>query len=899
MLLVIFFGMFSNALLKDLHQSLSDLKAREGQRLEKYQHRLIHQQVRQKALDVAQDLRGYILNHPGQTWEQMRRDPAFRETAVQPVGMIGETFLVEGRGKSILLHRQEECEGKTLEKVLGQKNQAETFQFHLTDNRSLQEFSLAPASGSDPNFHGFLVPVGVQPPGAPELLVGAWVDQQELELLLSQARAILKTALNVTDTLIETHLGQFRRNLFIILVGLGLGTLVASLSLVHSLTRQVNSLTRAAEAFDQGKLGYRIPDPGPDELGHLARTLNRMAASLNDNTISRMEWENTFNILPDQVIVVDAEGRVTRLNQAAALYHEVFSQEAIGGRLSELLAPGKGWFPEQALAWALKEGKKTKTEVSTSDNHTFLVTVDPCYDFQGEIEGAVFVARDITALKHMQGELAKASHFLQQLIESAPLGFLFINPQGLITQVNSQFCQEFGYALPDILNRHYSFLYANEGEERQVLENLRARGEALAHQVEILTGEGKAVPARLSIRTISDKEGGVIGSVCLISNICEEVSLQRQLEQAQKQEIIATMAGGLAHNFNNLLMIIMGLTSLMLSKVPPDHPVYEDLKEIERQVRAGREITRKLLAFRRATPSETRPINLNHLVEATADMFGRTRPELVIQKELSPNLPAVEVDFSQVQQVLINLLINAWHAMPQGGRITLKTRAVHLTDWDDPAWELQPGPYVCLSVSDTGVGMDDETVGHLFSPFFTTKEPGQGSGLGLASACRIMKNHRGAIQVVSKPGQGSIFTLFFPASAAVPLEISPEEKRIIPGQGTILVVEDEPTLRRVSSKLLEKLGYRVLEASSGEQALKIFAQHRSEIDLIIMDMIMPGLNGMQTLERLRALDPRVRVILCSGMGETKEESLPSGVSFIPKPVPLEILSQKVAAALEN
>jgi CheY-like chemotaxis protein len=235
--------------------------------------------------------------------------------------------------------------------------------------------------------------------------------------------------------------------------------------------------------------------------------------------------------------------------------------------------------------------------------------------------------------------------------------------------------------------------------------------------------------------------------------------------------------------------------------------------------------------------------------------------------------------------------------MPQGGEITLETRAVNLTDWCDPDWELEPGPYVCLSVTDTGVGMDEETVRHLFKPFFTTKEPGQGSGLGLASAQRIMKNHRGAIQVTSKPGEGTTFTLFFPASSARPLDIAPEEKQITSGQGTILLVEDEPTLRRVGKKLLEKLGYQVLEASCGENALEIFGERHGDIDLVLLDMIMPGMNGLQTLARLRDLDPHIRVILCSGLEETTEDSLPAGVSFIPKPVPLEILSQRVAAAL--
>lgn len=897
---LMFFGLFSQTLIRDVHQSLSDLKAREGQRLENYQHKLIHQQVRQKALDVAQDIVHYLKSHKGKTWEQIRRDPNFREVAVQPVGTVGETFLLAASDKRILMHRKQTCEGQTLEKAICLTgDRADPPSPQLADSFRLQEFSLVLSQGENISFQGFLVPVALQPSQGPRFMVGAWVDPGEMELLLAQSRTIFKTTLNVSETLIENRLVQFRENLFSILAALGFVSLIGSMSLARSLTRQVNGLAAAAETFDRGNLSYRINDPGRDELGQLARTLNRMAATLNDNTISRMEWENTFNALPDQIIVVDADACVTRLNRAAALYLEVFPEEALRSPLADLARPGRNWFPEETLSQALEHGKKIHTEKCTDDHHTFLVTVDPCRDLQGQIAGAVFVARDITALKQMQSELAKASHFLDQLIDSAPLGFIFINPEGLITKANAQVLKEFGYVPDDILNRHYSFLHANESEHQQVISELAAKGEVLAHQVEILGGDGTRVPARLSVRTLSDNDGELIGSVCLMSNIAEEVSLQRQLEQAQKQEVIATLAGGLAHNFNNILMIIMGLTTLILGKISKDHPIYADLKDIERQVRVGREVTRKLLAFRRASSYQIQSINLNNLVETTADMFGRTRQELVIHKELSPDLPAVEVDSCQIQQVLVNLLINAWHAMPQGGKITLRTRAVHLTDWNDPNWELEPGPHVCLSVTDSGIGMDEDTVSHLFSPFFTTKEPGEGSGLGLASAFRIMKNHRGAIQVISTPGEGSTFTLFFPSSSAVPLDVVPEEKQIIPGKGTILVVEDEPTLRRVSSKLLQKLGYQVLEASSGEQALEIFAECDGKIDLVLLDMIMPGLTGMQTLERLRALNPQVRVILCSGMGEAKEENLPTGVMFVPKPVPLEILSQKVAQALET
>jgi CheY-like chemotaxis protein len=278
-------------------------------------------------------------------------------------------------------------------------------------------------------------------------------------------------------------------------------------------------------------------------------------------------------------------------------------------------------------------------------------------------------------------------------------------------------------------------------------------------------------------------------------------------------------------------------------------------------------------------------------------MFARTRAELNIHLDLAPDLPAVEGDPSQVQQVLMNLLINAWQAMPAGGEITIQTWVRDLTDWQDPAWEVQPGPYVCLSVEDTGVGMDEETISRLFEPFFTTKMAGQGSGLGLASAQRIIKNHRGAIQVSSRKGQGSTFTLLLPASPSPPQVRLPQKGRPVLGQGTILVVDDEPLLRDVAARLLQGLGYRVLTAPGGESALEILQEKNGEIDLVFLDLFMPGLSGLQTWEQLRTLYPQVRVLFSSGYGE--EEKLPPGADFLSKPYSLETLSQKVAAALNS
>ena len=707
------------------------------------------------------------------------------------------------------------------------------------------------------------------------------------------------TALNLGRSLQQARFDQLSSQFFIFLSGLGIFAGVASLSRVRRQNGKMTSLLRAIQAYAAGDFSFRLPEPTVGEFPQLARALNRIAASLQADLAHRAELANVFEIIPDQIMVLDAQQRVTRLNRAAAAFMKISPPKAMGRTCYELMHGSREPFPNCAFLRAMQQGSQASTEFCCEESgRSFLVTVDLLRNDQGRVTGAVHVARDITAGKQMQQELAQTSAFLTQLIESAPLAIAVVNRQGYITRVNPQYSVEYGYRPEEILQRHYSTLYANEWEMRQVLAELRERGEVLSRTVRFRHRDGREVPTRLSIRNLYNERRELIGSMGLGRNISEEISLQRQLDHAMKLEAIAALSGGLAHNFNNLLMIIMGLVSLMLSRLEPSHPFYQDLKKIDNQVLAGRELTQKLLAFARGTKFEMQPLDLNDLVKATADMFGRTRRDLVVTQDLAPDLPPGAADPGQIQQVLLNLLINAWQAMPQGGRIDIQTRFVDLKEWHDPAWEVTPGPYLSLSVSDTGVGMDQETQEHLFEPFFTTKGAAEGTGWGLASAYRIIKNHRGAIQVKSAPHQGTTFTILFPASQAPRRVQVPEDARIITGQGTILTVDDEPLLRQVAARLLQKLGYQVLEAPSGKEALEIFTQKQGEIDLVLLDLTMPGLSGFQTMERLRELDPGVRVLFCSGYGDLERDSLPHDHPFIPKPYSLELLSQKVAEALQ-
>ncbi|MEW6660319.1 MAG: PAS domain S-box protein [Thermodesulfobacteriota bacterium] len=889
-------GFFSRNLKGDFDRSLEEIRAREGMRLQEQHRNLVSSQMRQKALDVAQELSLYLTLKKNRPWSEVLWDQQFRQIAVQPVGVMGETFLLDPENHKIVL---------TCCLYGGSPVQCAHFEEALEElvakrpwTSNLTEIKLFRTAASD--YYSFLVPVSRRLPGGPALMVGVLADLKELDRSTNAASSILRTAVNLSQALIDIRISQFQKEVFLFLGGIGLLGLLVSLSLARRQTREVAALTAAAEAYNRGDLDYRTPDPGPDELGQLAHTLNLMAASLQENTVSRAEWENTFNVIPDQIMLLDAEQRVIKVNRAAADYMGISPEEAVGRKCYELMHPSQAPSVSCGFVQTLRDGTRSQMEFCSLDNRsTFLVTVDPLRNREGKIIGAVHVARDITIFKKVQEDLAQSSHFLEHIIEFAPLAVAVVNAQGLYTQINRQFLTEYGYVPEDVLQQPYWLIYASRKERLQLMRELRENGEILSRLAQVKHKDGRVVPTRISIRNLWGANGELLGSVAMGRNIADELHLQRQMEQVQKLEAVATLSGGLAHNFNNLLTVIMGLTNLMMSKIGPDHPFYPDLREIELQVRAGRELTENLLTFTQDTRFETQSLALNDLIQGTVAIFARTRRDIQVALDLAPDLPPVEADPGQMQQALMNLLINAWQAMPQGGTISIISQAVTVAEWQDTVWPLKPGLYASFAVIDTGVGMDEKTMDHIFEPLFTTKPPGQGTGLGLASVYHIIKYHQGAIQVQSGKGQGSTFSIFLPVSQTQPEVLAPKDRRIVYGRGTILVVDDEPALRRVAARLLEKLGYRVIQAAGGEKAVELFRDGSPGIDLVLMDMIMPGMNGIQTMERIRNLHPQVPIILCSGYGDGKSKSLPPDVGYLSKPYTLDVLSQKVAGALHH
>jgi len=388
-------------------------------------------------------------------------------------------------------------------------------------------------------------------------------------------------------------------------------------------------------------------------------------------------------------------------------------------------------------------------------------------------------------------------------------------------------------------------------------------------------------------------------------DLTERKHLEAQFQQAQKMQAIGTLAGGIAHDFNNLLMAIQGHADLIAMDIKSNHVHFKNLKEIERAVEQGTDPTKQLLGFARGGKYEVKLTNLNRLVARSCEMYGRTHKEIKIHTAHQPEIWPVEVDRAQIEQVLLNLYVNAWQAMPDGGNLYVEISNVVLDEDYTKPFEAEPGNYVKISVTDTGVGMDKETQQRVFDPFFTTKEVDRGTGLGLSSAYGIIKNHGGLISVYSEVGRGSTFNIYLPATdSQLPLseKRDPEKEEILTGRETLLLVDDEDMVLTVGGEILGKMGYKVFLAKSGREAIEIYEKHRDEIDLIILDMIMPDIGGGEAYDILRQEDTGVRVLLSSGYSIDGQASkiLDRGCDgFIQKPFKVKELSGKIRQILDN
>jgi two-component system cell cycle sensor histidine kinase/response regulator CckA len=554
-----------------------------------------------------------------------------------------------------------------------------------------------------------------------------------------------------------------------------------------------------------------------------------------------------------------------------------------------------------------KNGGRVPAEVKM----TFLRNAD------GRAVGILGYTRDITESKRTAEALKESEEKYRLIAENMADVISILDMNLRFTYTSPSIMRLRGLTVEEALQQTLDQVLTPESmktalaafEEEMKLE---ADGTAVPNRIRTMEMEeyrkdGSVIWVEVSMSYLRDKDLKPVGMLAVTRDLSERKQaeeerrkLEDRLRHTDKMEAIGTLAGGIAHDFNNLLMGMQGYASLMLLEVDSSHPFYERLRLIEDQIRSGAELTGQLLGFARGGRYEVKSADINEIVEKSASLFGRTKKEISIHRRYGTNLWSVELDRGQMEQVFMNLFVNAWQAMPGGGEIFLETENLLLDDVRALSYSVSPGKYVKISVTDTGTGMDEKTRERIFDPFFTTKGMGRGTGLGLATVYGIVKGHKGAINVYSEPGHGTTFNIYLPASGKAVIEDKKATETLAMGTETILLVDDEKMVLDVSRKMLEILGYKVYAVGSGQEAVAVYMEKKQEIDLVLLDMIMPGISGGQTFDRIREINPEIKVLLSSGYsinGEAKGIMDRGCEGFIQKPFQLEKLSRKIREVL--
>ncbi|MBW1719399.1 MAG: PAS domain S-box protein [Deltaproteobacteria bacterium] len=654
-----------------------------------------------------------------------------------------------------------------------------------------------------------------------------------------------------------------------------------------------------------------IKDKNGNLLGHegIIRNVTEIEAT-KKKTLSLMksikeakeEWETTFDAIEDAIFLIDDTFTIQRANKGLAKLVGKDLTDIIGQRCYKLLH-GIDYVPKFCLRPPVVKTTSSRSRELWEPHLNRYLRIH-CYPIIGakkKVREVIHVVRDITETQKAQQEI----EYLASVVRHSQDAIISTNLNCQVTSWNVAAERIFGYDEKEAVGNYMDMIIPEEQrKECHLFVEEIGEGGGVEHYETIRnTKNGKYIDVDLTLSPIKDRKGDIIGVSFIAKDVTYQKELEAKLVQAQKMESIGTLAGGIAHDFNNLLMGIQGYASLMLMKIDPTHPHFDLLRKIEEQVQNASDLTKQLLGFARSGRYETKRTDFNELISKSSEMFGRTKKEIVIYSKFEKDLWTVEVDQGQMEQVLLNLYVNAWHAMPGGGNLYLETSNVTLDESYVKPYDVKVGKYVKISITDTGIGMDKKTQQRIFDPFFTTKEMGRGTGLGLASVYGIVINHKGIITVYSEKGCGTTFSILLPVCEKAtdsPTRIVSNE--VMKGTETVLMVDDEKQVLDTSKQMLEYLGYTVLVAYGGKEAWALYQDNRDRIDLVILDLIMPDMGGGEVYDRMKALNPDVKVILSSGYslnGEASEVFKRGANAFIQKPCGIIELSYKIREVIEG
>ncbi len=724
---------------------------------------------------------------------------------------------------------------------------------------------------------------------------------------------------------------RFRTGLVFIMGVITLLVLFALALIIARFTKPIVNLTKISAEMAKGNLEIPIDTKGKDEVGVLSRSFVHMRDSIREKILeleqeirrrksAQAEQARLIKIMEstsDLVATVKADFTFMYMNHSGRKMVGWSQDEDMGSKkISDVHPP---W----AYQKVIHEGIPEAFEHGLWEGETALLGPDgkeiPVSQVimshkspLGEIEYLSTIIRDITDRKRSEMALKESEEKYRTVLESIKDGYFEVDIAGDFTFFNDSMSEILKRPKDELMGMNYRECMDGDDAKKtypvfKEVDITEVPAKTL-EEWELDRKDGSQCFVETVVSPITDSDGRLIGYRGIARDVTdrklaerEKSRLEAKLQQAQKMEAMGALAGGVAHDFNNILMGIQGRISLMLTDSDASRCHFEHLREIENYVKSATALTKQLLGFARGGKYEIKPTDLNELLVKENRMFGRTRKEIDIQEEFEPNLWTVEIDRGQIEQVLLNIYVNAWQAMHGGGNLSIRTENIKVDDNCDKPYLAAPGNYVKVSITDTGVGMDEETRQRIFDPFFTTKEMGRGTGLGLASAYGIIKNHKGFIDVYSKKGEGTTFSIYLPASEKTAGKEQEVDEELIRGTETVLLVDDENIILEVGKELFENLGYRVLTAKNGKEAIDIYIKEQGRIDLVVLDMIMPGMGGRETYDGLKEINPDVKVLLSSGYsidGQATEILNRGCNGFIQKPFNIAVLSQKTREVLD-
>ncbi|MBV8859793.1 MAG: response regulator [Acidobacteria bacterium] len=618
---------------------------------------------------------------------------------------------------------------------------------------------------------------------------------------------------------------------------------------------------------------------------------------------SETEMRALFAAMTDIVIVLDAEGRYLKIAPTNPSVRYRPPDELLGKTFHEVFPKEKADFLLAQIRRALSEGRTQRFE------YLLLINGAEVW-FDGYVspmsqDSVLWIARDITERKRVERELRQSEERYRLLVENAHDLIYTHDLEGNYMSVNKAVERVTGYTREEAikLNLSQTVVPGDLAKARRMIAR-KLRGERVtAYEIKIIAKGGRKVEVEVNTALIY-QDGVPVGVQGIARDVTERKELEDQLRQSQKMEAVGKLAGGIAHDFNNLLTVINGYSELTLRRLHEGDPLRFNVEEVRKAGERAASLTRQLLAFSRKQVLQPKVIDLNGVVTEMEKMLRRLIGEdIELRVALGSGLGCIKADPGQIEQVLMNLVVNARDAMPRGGKLTIGTENVYLDEgYAAHHVAVVPGQYVMLAVSDTGSGMDEATRARIFEPFFTTKEKGKGTGLGLSTVYGIVKQSGGYVWVYSEVGRGTTFKVYLRR-----VEEGAEEYRTgtdaeggLEGTETLLLAEDEEVVRSLARQVLELYGYRVLEASDGDAALAACERHEGPIHLLITDVVMPAVGGPELADRLTGLRPQMKVLFMSGYTDdavVHHGVLDEGVNFIQKPFTPEALARKVREVL--